>query len=37
MNKPKLSFDWWAVILASVIVACVSSYSRLNPHFTFPW
>lgn len=37
MEKPKLSLDWWAVVIASLVVAGVCAYSRINPHFTFPW
>jgi hypothetical protein len=37
MDKLKLSLDWWAVIIAVAIVAGVCAYSRIHPHFTFPW
>jgi hypothetical protein len=37
MEKLKISLDWWAVIIASAIVAGVCLYARVNPHFTFPW
>jgi len=37
MKKAKLSLDWWTVIIASAIVAGVCLYSRVQPHFTFPW
>jgi len=37
MDKKKLSLDWWAIIIAAAIVTGICLYSRVNPHFTFPW
>jgi len=37
MKKPKLSIDWWAVIIVSAIVASIWAFSQIYPYFTFPW